>query len=74
MSASRSSYVWGVDPWGVFPLFQKKVEDMIVQKLSIMFSRLIHLGSFLECWLSANVTSIPKGAPSPDKETTDPYQ
>ena len=32
-------------------------------------NRLIHLGSFPECWRSVNVTAIPKGAPSPDRES-----
>ena len=58
----------GVDPLCVFPLFLKKVADIIVLKLSIMFHWLICLGSFPECWWSANVTAIPKGALSPDKE------
>ena len=56
----------GVNHLGVFALFLKKVADIIAQKLSIIFSRLIRLGSFPECWRSANVTDIPKGAPSPD--------
>ena len=56
----------GVDPVGVFLLFLKKVADIIAPKLSIIFCWLIRLGSFLECWRSANITSINKGAPSPD--------
>ena len=63
----RDTYV-GVDPLGVFPLFPKKVADIIAPIVSIIFLKLIHLGSFPECWQSANVTSIPKGAPSPDRE------
>ena len=51
---------------GVFPLFRKKVSNIIAPKLSIIFSRLIRLGSFPECWRSANVTAIPKGASSHD--------
>ena len=39
----------GVDPLGVYPLFLKKVVDIIVPKQSIFFRRLIHLRSFLEC-------------------------
>ena len=58
----------GVDPLDVFPLLLKKVADIIAPKLSIIFSKLIRLGSFLECWRSANVTAIPKGALSPDRE------
>ena len=55
----------------MFPLFLKKVAHIIAPKESIMFHRLIRLGSFPECWGSANVTAIPKGAPSPDRKTTD---
>ena len=42
----------GVDPLGVFPLFLKKVADIISPKLSIIFYELIRLGSFPECWRS----------------------
>ena len=38
----------GVDPLGVFPLFLKKVADIIAPKLSIIFRKLIRLGSFTE--------------------------
>ena len=55
-----------VDTSGVFPLFLKKVADIIALKLCIIFRRLIRLGSFPECWRSADVTAIPKGAPSLD--------
>ena len=48
-----------VDPLGVFPLFLKNVADNIAPKLSIIFRKLIRLGSFPECWQSANVTAIP---------------
>ena len=60
----------GVDPLGVFPLFLKK--EGLFLKLSIIFRKLISLGSFRECWWSANVTVIPKGAPSPDRENYRP--
>ena len=53
---------------GVFPLFSKKVADIIAPKLSIIFRRLIRLGSFPECLRSANITVIPKGTPSPDRD------
>ena len=39
----------GVDPYGVYPLFQKKVADIIAPKLSIIFRKFILLGSFPEC-------------------------
>ena len=58
----------GVDPLGAFLLFLKSVADIIALKLSIIFRRLICLGSFRECWRSANVMAITKGPPSPDKE------
>ena len=64
----------GVDPLGVFPLFLKKGADFISPKLSIIFRKLIRMGSFSECWRSANVSAIAKGAASPDTKTTDPYQ
>ena len=47
-----------VDFLGVFPLFLKKVADIIAPKLSKIFHRLIRLGLFPECWWSANVTAI----------------
>ena len=49
-------------------LFLKKVADIIAPKLSIIYRKLIRLGSFLECWRSANVNAIPKGAPYTDRE------
>ena len=36
----------GIDPLGVFPLFLKKVANIIAPKLSIIFRKLIRLGSF----------------------------
>ena len=62
----------GVDPLGVFPVFLKKIADIIAPKLSIIFRRLISLGSFPECCRPANVTAISKGAPSPDRENYRP--
>ena len=32
--------------------------------LSVVFRRLVRLGSFPACWRQANVTPIPKGPPS----------
>ena len=61
----------GVDPLGVCPLFLKKVVDNIAPKPSIIYCRLIRLGSFPECWRSPNVTAIPKGV-SPDRENYGP--
>ena len=62
----------GVNPLGMFPLFLKKVADIIAPKLSIIFHMVIRLGSFPECWRFANVIAIPKGAPSPDRENYRP--
>ena len=50
----------GVDPLGVSSIY----EDGCGYKQIIIFHRLIRVGSFPECWLSANITAIPKGAPS----------
>ena len=61
-----------VDPLGVFPLFLKKVADIIAPKLSIIFLELSIWDRFPECFQSANVTAIPKGAPSPDTENYQP--
>ena len=61
-----------IDPLGVFPLLLKMVADIIAKKLSMIFRELIRLGSFPECWRSANVTAITKGAPSPDWENYRP--
>ena len=51
-----------------------EVADIIAPKLTIIFRGHIRLGSFPRYWRSANVTAIPKGAPSPDWENYDPYQ
>ena len=62
----------GVDLLGVFPSFQQKVADIIAAKLSVIFRELIRLGSFPECWLSANVTAIPKVDPYRDRKNYQP--
>ena len=62
----------GADLLSVFPPFLKRVSDIIASKRSIIFSRLVRLGSFPEFWRSANVTAITKGAPSPDMENYRP--
>ena len=56
----------GTDPLGMFPLFLKKIADVLAPKLSIIFRKLIKLGSFPKCWRTANITPIPKGAASPN--------
>ena len=54
----------GTDPLGMFPLFLKRTADVMAPRLSVMFRRLVRLGSFPACWRQANVTPIPKGPPS----------
>ena len=62
----------GCDPLGVYTLFLKKVADITIKKLSIIFCWLIRLESVPEGGRSANVTAIPKSAPSPDRENYRP--
>ena len=50
----------GSDPLGMFPL-PKRTVDVLAPHLSVVFRRLVRLGSFLACWRQANVTPIPKG-------------
>ena len=52
------------DPLGMFPLFLKRTADVLAPRLSVVFLRLVRLGSFPACWRQANVTPIPKGPPS----------
>ena len=54
----------GTDPLGMFPLFLKRIADVMVTCLSVVFRRLVRLGSFPSCWRQTNVTPIPKGPPS----------
>ena len=54
----------GTDPLGMFPLFLKRMADVLAPRLSVVFRRLVRLGSFPACWRQANVTPIPKGPPS----------
>ena len=61
----------GSDPLGMFPLFLKRTADVLAPHLSVVFWRLVRLGSFPACWRQANVTPIPKGPPSPLLPTTD---
>ena len=53
----------GTDPLGMFPLFLKRT-DVMAPRLSVVFGRLVRLGSFQSCWRQANVTYIPMGPPS----------
>ena len=38
--------------------------DVLAPCLSVVFRRLVRLGSFPACWRQVNVTPIPKGPPS----------
>ena len=62
----------GVNPLVAFHLFLQKVVDIIAPKRCINFCRLVGFGLFPECWQSANVTAIPKGAPFHDRENYQP--
>ena len=53
----------GTDPLGMFTLFLKRTADVMAPRLSVVFRRLVRLGSFPACWRQANVT-IPNGPPS----------
>ena len=57
------SYV-GTDQLGIFPLFLKRTADVMTHRLSVVFWRLVHLGSIPACWRQANVTPISKGPSS----------
>ena len=54
----------GSDPSGMFPLFLKRTADVLATRLSVVFRRLVHLGSLPGCWRQANDIPIPKGPPS----------
>ena len=45
-------------------LFFLRTADVMAPRLSVVFRRLVRLGSFPACWRQANVTPIPKGPPS----------
>ena len=48
----------------MFPLFLKKTADVLAPHLSVVFRRLLRLGSFPACWRRANVIPISKGPSS----------
>ena len=50
----------GTDPLGMFPLFLKRMADVLAPRLSVVFQRLLDLGSFPACWRQANVTKFQK--------------
>ena len=39
----------GTDPLGMFPLFLKRTADVMAPRLSVVFRRLVRLGSFPAC-------------------------
>ena len=50
--------------WACFLFFLRELLKLQPPRLSVVFRRLVHLGSFPACWRQANVTPIPKGPPS----------
>ena len=51
--------------WVCFLFFLiKRTADVMAPRLSVVFLRLVRLGSFPACWRQANVTPIPTGPPS----------
>ena len=54
----------GTDPFSMFPLFLKGTSDAMAPCLSVVFRRLVNLGSFPLYWREANVAPIPKDPPS----------
>ena len=54
----------GTDPLGMFPLFLKRMADVLAPLLSVVFRWLLRLGNFPACWRQANVTPIPQGPSS----------
>ena len=50
----------GTDPLCMIPLFLKRTTDVMAPRLSVVFWRLVRLGSFPACRRHANVTPIPK--------------
>ena len=45
--------------WVYFFLFLKRTADVLAPCLSVVFRRLVRLGSFPACWKQVNVTPIP---------------
>ena len=54
----------GTDPLGMFPLFLKRTADVMAPRLSVVFRRLVRLGSLPACWRQTIVTPILKDLPS----------
>ena len=43
----------GTDHLGMFHIFLKRTADVLATRLSVVFRRLLHLGSFPACWRQA---------------------
>ena len=54
----------GTDPLGMFPLFLKRTAEVLAPRFTVVFRRLLRLGSFPVCWRVTNVIKIPKGPSS----------
>ena len=56
----------GTETLGMFHYFSSENCTLILwdPRLSVVFRRLVRLGSFPACWRPGNVTPIPKGPPS----------
>ena len=52
------------DPLRMFPLFLKISADVLATRLSVVFQRLVRLGSSPASWRQDNVTPILKGPSS----------
>ena len=48
----------------MFQFFLRRTTDVLASKRSVVFWRLVRLGSFSACWRQANVTPIPNGPQS----------
>ena len=49
--------------WVGFLFFLKRTADVLALRLSVVFRRLVRLGSFPTCWKQTNITHISKGPP-----------
>ena len=63
-SLVRLGPLWGLWPIGYVSSFLKRTAEVLAPRLSVVFRRLVRLGSFPAWWRQPNVTPIPKGQPS----------
>ena len=60
--------------WVSFLFFLRELHaDVLAPRLSVVFRRLVRLGSFPDCWRQAKVTPIPKGPTPPLLPTADRF-